>query len=211
MAFYEELGRRIAEKRLEKGYSQTDLAKLLNISQTLLAKIETGKRNIQVETLAAIARILDTDCDYLITGTKTEHLTAEQYGLSNDAADVLRTCNQACVDEDEEYSLEEQQAVDCAVALLNGVNLLITSMAGREFLTEIENYIVADFNKCYGVHDISDDELRRIKLDRILIGTPPGYPYAKVPVNCLENAYLQELSNLLRKMKQEVIPNAPQK
>ena len=42
-----EIGRRISEIRKSKGYSQDDLAKLLNISRPSLTQIELGKRNLK--------------------------------------------------------------------------------------------------------------------------------------------------------------------
>ena len=49
----------IRQKREEKGLSQTQLAKLLDISQPYMNQIETGKRNPTLPLLMKICDVLE--------------------------------------------------------------------------------------------------------------------------------------------------------
>lgn len=62
-----EIGQRISELRKSKGYSQGDLAKMLDISRPSLTQIELGKRNILVIELKKIANILSVSIDKLLS------------------------------------------------------------------------------------------------------------------------------------------------
>lgn len=48
----------IAELREQKGLTQSDLAKLLETTQSAIARIESGKQNLSTETLAKISQVL---------------------------------------------------------------------------------------------------------------------------------------------------------
>ena len=61
-----EIGQRISELRKSKGYSQGDLAKMLDISRPSLTQIELGKRNISVIELKKITNILSVSIDKLL-------------------------------------------------------------------------------------------------------------------------------------------------
>ena len=57
----EKIGKRIADLRKEKGFSQVQMAEKLNIAQVNYSKIETGKTNLISEKLPRIANILEVD------------------------------------------------------------------------------------------------------------------------------------------------------
>lgn len=48
----------LLEARLAKGWSQTDLAKQLGTTQSVIARIESGKGNPTLRTLLLIAKVL---------------------------------------------------------------------------------------------------------------------------------------------------------
>ncbi len=62
-----ELGFRIAELRKIKGYSQEELAKLVDISRPSLTQIELGNRNVSVIELKKIADNLSISIDNLLS------------------------------------------------------------------------------------------------------------------------------------------------
>lgn len=47
------------KKRIEKGYSQNQLAKMLHISQSFMNQIESGVRNPRVPLMMQICEVLD--------------------------------------------------------------------------------------------------------------------------------------------------------
>ena len=57
---------KLKETRLEKKFSQKDLAKQINLTQQTYSDYETGRTNPDVETLIKIANILECSVDYLI-------------------------------------------------------------------------------------------------------------------------------------------------
>jgi transcriptional regulator with XRE-family HTH domain len=58
-----EIGKRISELRKQNGLSQDELAKLIRISRPSLAQIELGKRYLDVNELAALAKALGFSLD----------------------------------------------------------------------------------------------------------------------------------------------------
>lgn len=52
--------------RTDKNLSQSDMADILNISQTNYSKYELGKINIPIETLKRLAFFFDTSIDYIL-------------------------------------------------------------------------------------------------------------------------------------------------
>ena len=66
---YNEIGKRIKEKRILKGLTQQKVAEQLQLSDEYMSKIETGKTKISLTRLSQLSIILDTSIEELITGT----------------------------------------------------------------------------------------------------------------------------------------------
>ena len=82
-AFLLDVGRRIAEARRAKGYSQEQLAGEISISIQSVSSIELGKKSARLENLLNICKALDVSADYLLTGVKSaEQLTGIQQKLA---------------------------------------------------------------------------------------------------------------------------------
>lgn len=79
-----ELGNRISELRKIKGYSQGELAKLVEISRPSLTQIELGNRNVTVIELKKIADNLSISIDKLLS---RDFATEEIYFSSPDTLD----------------------------------------------------------------------------------------------------------------------------
>lgn len=60
------LGQRLAALRKEKGLSQAELAKLLNMGQSTIAMYEKDKRRPDTETLKRLAEFFQVSVDYLL-------------------------------------------------------------------------------------------------------------------------------------------------
>lgn len=59
------LGKRIKEARLQKNYTQKDLAKLLNVKSTTVSGWELERNEPSLETLKKMSNILGISFDYL--------------------------------------------------------------------------------------------------------------------------------------------------
>jgi len=61
-------GERLAKLRKERGLTQKQLAKHLQISKSTLAMYETNKREPDFETLIFISKFFEVSIDYLLMG-----------------------------------------------------------------------------------------------------------------------------------------------
>lgn len=71
------LGARIAALRRVKGWSQAELAQLLQVSPSAVGMYEQGRREPAAEILVALAQLFGVTVDYLLTG-KTAEARQEQ-------------------------------------------------------------------------------------------------------------------------------------
>lgn len=63
-----ESGKRIRRLRMEAGLTQEQLADKLNISWSMLSKIEIGNKGVSIDLLIEMAVLFDTTLDYIILG-----------------------------------------------------------------------------------------------------------------------------------------------
>lgn len=144
------IGERIKELRVKHDITQRKLAEELSISQSLLAKIELGTRQIQVVDLIKIANFFDVSCDYLIVGIESENEDAsEKYGLSNQALNTLKEMKTIA---EEKINKEDERLREYAVFaaideadFFNAVNFLISEEKGRNLLVSIHEYLNRDY------------------------------------------------------------------
>ena len=61
---------RIRDLRENRDWNQTQIAKMLGMSQTGYSKYETGENDIPTQILIQLARIYNTSIDYLLGETK---------------------------------------------------------------------------------------------------------------------------------------------
>lgn len=61
MTEFAELILQCTERRKALGLTQSDVAAKMNTSQSMIAKIESGRSNLTLETLAAYAETLSVD------------------------------------------------------------------------------------------------------------------------------------------------------
>lgn len=118
-----DMGKRIAKKRKELGMRQEDLAKKIGIGRVALNYIEKGTRAIKDSEIVLLANALQTDCDYLLTGTNADNVQIKRnLGLSNDAINALK---------------ESPNRVKL-------LNVLLSHETGIDILHLIESYIDID-------------------------------------------------------------------
>lgn len=69
-AFYKDKNS-LSKLRLEKGWSQKQLAEKLNTKQPYIARIENGIEDIQLSTIKKLAKVFDTDINKIIEAIGT--------------------------------------------------------------------------------------------------------------------------------------------
>ncbi len=63
-----EIGERVRQVRVSRGFSREALAELLDISTLFLSYIECGQRGMSLQTLQNICQVLNVSSDYLLFG-----------------------------------------------------------------------------------------------------------------------------------------------
>lgn len=71
---YNEMGKRIKQKRKELNLTQEKLSEILEISPTYISEIERGTGISSLATITKIANVLNLDLDYLILGISNTNI-----------------------------------------------------------------------------------------------------------------------------------------
>lgn len=88
---YEAMGRRIRRKRQEKGLTQLQISKMLNLSLSYYGHIERGTRIPSLETIVSIANTLHMGTDQLLRDSLLIQVPVERNPLfSNRDLHLLR-------------------------------------------------------------------------------------------------------------------------
>lgn len=66
------IGKRIQNIRKHKGYTQEQLADLMNVSVQMISNLERGNKAIRIDNLINLSRILEISTDYILTGKEKE-------------------------------------------------------------------------------------------------------------------------------------------
>lgn len=70
-----DIGKKVEKFRKEKGYSSRELAKIADITPSMLSQIERGLANPSIQTLKVLAKALDVPTfSFLLEETNTEDL-----------------------------------------------------------------------------------------------------------------------------------------
>ena len=78
------IGKRIQKLRKQRGYTQEDLAEMMNVSIQMISNLERGMKAIRIDNLINLSRILDVSTDYILTGKETtEDISALTAHISN--------------------------------------------------------------------------------------------------------------------------------
>ena len=79
---------RIKMARLEKGWSQAELARRMFITQSSVAEWESGRKAPHTKNLARLAMLLGVSVEWLATGRGEKHLSTT-YGAQEASADWM--------------------------------------------------------------------------------------------------------------------------
>ena len=63
---------RLKKIREEKGFSQKQIAEILQIKQNTYSQYETGTRQIPIESLIILAKFFDVSVDYILGITEVD-------------------------------------------------------------------------------------------------------------------------------------------
>lgn len=81
------IGERIKRLRQENNLNQTQLAKKVNINNSVISRIEAGKKSIESSLLVELANIFNVSTDYLLGRTNTRHTKSSYSFRQTDTRD----------------------------------------------------------------------------------------------------------------------------
>ena len=110
------IGPRIAALRRERGLSQSELAKRIQVSPSALGMYEQGRREPSADTMVALADSLGVTTDFLLTGRVSG--PAEADALSSLILSRVTTADRALEDRNDRPFSREELAVLMAALLL---------------------------------------------------------------------------------------------
>ena len=65
------IGNRIQNRRKLQGYTQEQLAEMMNVSIQMVSNLERGNKAIRIDNLINLSQILNVSTDYILTGRAT--------------------------------------------------------------------------------------------------------------------------------------------
>lgn len=67
-----EMGKRIHNLRKHHGYTQEQLAEMMQVSVQMISNLERGIKAIRIDNLIHLSRILGVSTDYILTGKENK-------------------------------------------------------------------------------------------------------------------------------------------
>lgn len=86
---YSKLGRNIKSIRISKGLTQDNLAELVSCNTSHISNIENNHTKVSLNVLLAIANVLNTSIDYLLS----DQYENSSLALDNEILRVLANCD----------------------------------------------------------------------------------------------------------------------
>ena len=68
---YKDIGKRIRERRKQLGFTQEQLAEIIDVTPQMISTAENGIKGIRPENIIKLSNALSISCDYLLTGSSS--------------------------------------------------------------------------------------------------------------------------------------------
>ena len=95
------IGKRISDRRKALGYTQEQLAELMDVSIQMISNLERGNKAIRIDNLLKISNILDISTDYILTGEQNENeITKKLNKLSHKDYKLICQMIDCCINND---------------------------------------------------------------------------------------------------------------
>ena len=82
------IANRVRDLRMERGWSQPELARRSTLSNAMVSMVERGERTPSLEALAALASALDVDPAILLTVDESASMKADARRLAEELSDL---------------------------------------------------------------------------------------------------------------------------
>lgn len=101
--YLQDIGKRIQNRRKQIGYTQEQLADMMNVSVQMISNLERGNKAIRIDNLVNISRILNISTDYILTGKET----VEDISALAEKMEKLSERDRKLIEKIVEYYIEE--------------------------------------------------------------------------------------------------------
>ena len=95
---YIDLGRKIREERIEKGYTQEELGEKIDSTGAYIGQIERGERSASMSKIILIAQALNVSLDYLIGNFRFEQSECIDSKISQELKDATNKQKEMMID-----------------------------------------------------------------------------------------------------------------
>lgn len=103
-AYLQDIGKRIQNRRKQKGYTQEQLADMMNVSVQMISNLERGNKAIRIDNLVNLSKILNVSTDYILTGKETvgdmTNVFSKFSGLSDRDRKIVEVLIEMCATDD---------------------------------------------------------------------------------------------------------------
>lgn len=100
-----EIGKRIHHRRKQQGYTQEQLAEMMNVSIQMISNLERGNKAIRIDNLIRLSQILQVSTDYILTGRQNAEdqtaLTAQISRLSDRDRKMIELLMDYCASDED--------------------------------------------------------------------------------------------------------------
>ncbi len=87
----EGMGARVERERIKRGWTQEDLAEMLNTTRSSIKNKELGERPFTLEEANILCDLFHLTLDYLVNGVQTRNVSIhEELGLDDEAIGIMR-------------------------------------------------------------------------------------------------------------------------
>ena len=97
----QEIGKRIQLRRKQLGYTQDQLASMMDVSIQMISNLERGNKAIRIDNLINLSQILNISTDYILTGKNVGYngasLSEKISLLSSKSRDIIEQFVDYCL------------------------------------------------------------------------------------------------------------------
>ena len=97
----QEIGKRIQLRRKQLGYTQDQLASMMDVSIQMISNLERGNKAIRIDNLINLSQILNISTDYILTGKNVGYNGASLFEkislLSSKSRDIIEQFVDYCL------------------------------------------------------------------------------------------------------------------
>ena len=87
----QDLGSRLRQLRVDRGYTQEDLAKALSVDKSAVSRIENGERGLATAELALASAEFGVSADHLLFGAREDEVLLRADGEAGEAVEFARS------------------------------------------------------------------------------------------------------------------------